>query len=781
MKRYIFWLISIFVIILVPMTFFHVIGFHYELNQIDSEAIIKRTDELMDYGTPSSGSRSHEDYRHYLVRELEVLGYSIEIQEYQQLGAVYGNDNYLEVADLNIPLVSPRGGRSIGGEFTGEMVIQNLTSSYETDYVKNRVVISSGFSDLSDVSLLKLYEAGCKGVIIANGYYSDGDNQLDYKTLDGKTMPIVFIGEEDKDALFDLARNSLKERQRVSSGTSLTGVDYFDAGVIENAHIVVEKNIEIMTGYNILATIGQGDESYYFATHYDGDASSSQYMKYYNTSSVATMLELSKRLAKDEEFLKKKAMFVFLDGGMLNQSGSKYFNEILTDDMYGVYLDRLGMCNEMLVGSEGNSLFFRESMKQYDFDDTMKIGHENVIDNIRIDAPGIEAIRQEENAILITTDYHANVMPYYVGNRDSIAEDYDNLLSVFDRYFKVIYFEDSYPEYMTSKEWYVVFFLTIVLIILNTVYHFKHFDRIKLFYYSVPYSIFKIIVNAVFVILITLGIILCITVLPEYFNLSGGTFNYGRYALWHEIIIIARGFLENGMGISSAGVPYIEILLQHSSNTFKLMGTALIISIVLGMLIGMLSSYLKKGNNKQQSILIIFGLSIPETVLIIFMLFSMKNIMEIPIVASVLKTSDLRTIIMPLIVLTLVPTIYISRTVYMTLVEEIQKKYIISLKAKGVKKVRIYSQHLLKVAFTKVLSHIPIIISINIATMIVCEKLFSLTGVFNTLIATISSGEYLFYLGIVLSIMSYYYVVTLTSRLVSHLLMPRAGGAYEVE
>ncbi|MCH4886109.1 ABC transporter permease subunit [Acidaminobacter sp. JC074] len=780
MKRYIFWLISIIFIVFVPMTFFHVMGFHYDLNSIDSQAIIDKSNELLEMGVPSSGSKAHEDYRIGLMDELEALGFEIEIQEYQQLGPVYGEDQYLRVDDHEIRLHSANGGRSAGIDFTGDMVIQNLSSSYEKEYVNNRFVISTGFGNLSDVNLLKLYDAGCKGVIIANGYYEDGSIKLDYKKLDGKVMPIVYISEEDRDILFDLAKSSSEEKIQVSFGTSYTGVEFFDAGLIENVHIVVDKKIEVMTGYNIVATMGEG-ETYYFATHYDGNDSSSPYMRYQNVMSVSTMLELAKRIALDEKHLKKQAQFVFLDGGLLDQSGSKHFAGTIKEDMHGIYLDRLGMMNEMIVGSDGDSLFFRESLQQYDFDHILKVGSENVIDTARWDAPGLEAIRQEEHAILITADFQANLMPYYMGQNGTLSENLEGILDLFDRYIKVVYFEDNYPDYMRPLEWAVIFVLILVLVIINTLFHLKHIESVKLFYYSVPYSVFKLLVNAVFVVLITLGIILCITILPGYFNISGGSFNYGSYALWHEIISIIRGFIENGLGTSSAGIPYIEILIQHSSNTFRLITLGLIISVILGLTIGMISSYLRKGVNKQQSILIIFGLSIPETVLIIFMLFSMKYIMDIPFIAGTIEASDLRTLIMPLIVLTLVPTIYISRTVYMTLVEESQKKYIISLKAKGVKKMRIYSHHLLKVAFNKVLSHMPIIIAINIATMIICEKLFSLTGIFNTLIATISSGEYLFYLAIVLSIMLYYYLVTLTSKIVSRFIMPRTGGAYEVE
>jgi ABC-type dipeptide/oligopeptide/nickel transport system permease component len=79
------------------------------------------------------------------------------------------------------------------------------------------------------------------------------------------------------------------------------------------------------------------------------------------------------------------------------------------------------------------------------------------------------------------------------------------------------------------------------------------------------------------------------------------------------------------------------------------------------------------------------------------------------------------------------------------------------------------------------MNHFPIILAINISTMIICERMFGLTGLFSTFIDAMISGEFLFCLGIVLSLMVYYYIVVLTSQTLSRVLMPRSGGAYEVE
>jgi ABC-type dipeptide/oligopeptide/nickel transport system permease component len=398
-----------------------------------------------------------------------------------------------------------------------------------------------------------------------------------------------------------------------------------------------------------------------------------------------------------------------------------------------------------------------------------------------MDSPGAEYLKFNEKAVIITSDFTDNSMRYFSGEIPLESERIEPLLNVLDQYIKAEVYNDAYPEFMNNSEWQFIIVLVILMMVLISVHQLKFLTKVKFLYYSVPYTIFKGFCNALFVVVFTLFMILSITILPNYFNLEGGNFNYSFYALWRSIILTVRGFFEHGLGMTSTGVPYSEIIIMQGKTTFGLLTIALLIATSVGLTIGMLSSYLKKSHDKQQSMLVILGLSIPETVIIMVMLLSLGPIMSVPFIQANLTTTHFRTIIMPLIVLSLVPTIYVSRTVYMTLVEETKKKYITSLKAKGVKKDRIYTMHLSKVAFNKVMNHFPIILAINISTMIICERMFGLTGLFSTFIDAMISGEFLFCLGIVLSLMVYYYIVVLTSQTLSRVLMPRSGGAYEVE
>lgn len=784
MKKFILLLVSLMIIVLIPLLLFNVLGFHYEAGIISAENVVEDTMELIAYGSPLVGTEEHDVYRDELIKRFTDLGYTVELQKFKQLGPVLGEHHELYVQGLSeVTLYAPPGGRSIGTDFTGDMVTLNLVDSYEPEVVQNRFVLSTGFVDLNDVTVEKLYDDGCKGIILANGNYSDGGTQLNYAKLDGKTMPIFFVTNEVSQELLELAKKSPVERKKTSYGTSYTTVDFFDAGVIESIEVKFDKDIEIIECQNIIATLDTSHKNtLMIGTHYDGDSSEDVYMTYYNTSSVATILSIAERLKIDEEHMKQNIELVLFDGGLLDQSGVKYYNEHKETDYDAIYLDRLGFGDYTIFSGDNESNFLAEKVYQYDLTGDLTRGSVGLLYRYRIDSPGAKMILSKGEGILISSDPSVNVNKFYSGEKSLEAINLQPVINILDSYLEVEVFEDHFPDYMNKTEWLLIIVFMLMAMILVTVHQLRKLKGIRAIYYSMSYSIFKALCNIIFIVTFTLMIILFISIMPETYNINGvqGS-NLRFYTLWHQMTQILRAFYHNGLGMSSTGIPYSEIIIQNSMNSFKLLSISLVIATALGLFIGLLGSYLKKSHNQQQSILVIFGLSIPETVLVIVLLFSLEPLMKIPLVASLVEVSDLRTIYMPIFTMALIPTIYISRMVYMTMVEETKKKYIRSLKAKGVKKNRIYTHHLLKVAFSKVMNNMTIILAISISTMIISETQFAIPGVVLNILRALNDQSYLYYMGLVLSIMIYYYIVILTSRLLSRILIPRSGGAYEIE
>jgi ABC-type dipeptide/oligopeptide/nickel transport system permease component len=96
--------------------------------------------------------------------------------------------------------------------------------------------------------------------------------------------------------------------------------------------------------------------------------------------------------------------------------------------------------------------------------------------------------------------------------------------------------------------------------------------------------------------------------------------------------------------------------------------------------------------------------------------------------------SILRKFILPFITLTILPAIYIARITYITVQDEIRLEYIMSAKAKGLSRGRIFTSELLPAVSFRIVDSLPAIITMLFSNMIIVEYLFNYLGLMNYLI-----------------------------------------------
>ena len=97
-----------------------------------------------------------------------------------------------------------------------------------------------------------------------------------------------------------------------------------------------------------------------------------------------------------------------------------------------------------------------------------------------------------------------------------------------------------------------------------------------------------------------------------------------------------------------------------------------------------------------------------------------------PNVKEVIKLDEF---ILPLITLSILPTIYISRITFITIEDETKKEYVKSAKAKGFSRIRIFAGELFPAVIFKIADSLPGIMAMILSNMIVVEYLFNYTGV----------------------------------------------------
>lgn len=770
MKSWITYITKIVIVLILPILFFDVFTSKYPY-ELKGQEIIQDAQAMYDlYHDAYIGSDKHREFQKDLIKTLEDMGYTVHLQAYQQLGTIVGQEYSLSVDGTDYVLGPVRGGRAIGTSFEGEVVLLNSATSFTEDLVKDRFVMLTNHGNVEDPVFEALYNYGCKGVLLGTATYPDGFENFDISRLDGRMIPIAMTNDALNDHLIELSKASQNNPRQISIGISYSNVDYFQGGVIENVSINIDQSIELIEGTNIIASLSEDKTSQIIATSYDPKPASQSVGIYYNMLSLSTVIKMADA-AKDSD---ADITFALFDGGSAGQMGAKYYRE---NSFYPntpiLFIENIGFVKHHMFSKGEASQFETEKIIQYSKGGLSHSTY-NGFDQMMLNQAAYTYLLNEEQVAAITYSPTSNL--YSIFQDPLTEENFGGLLETLDQYLKVELYKDHSQD---LPAYFIIFLIGIIayILIVLSLEQFKDQALIHRVYNTHAYKIFINITNIMGVFLVTLLVILLIALLPEYFNMSGGRANYSLYTLSKEILFLFDNFVHNGFGHSTMGIPYIETIIQSSMVSFKLVMIAMTVSILLGLAIGILSTYRKKAN-KSQSVWVILGLSIPETVIIIGLLFSMKYMVEWPLIKDYLESSQLRAFVLPLISMMVVPTIYISRLVYIEVIELLQKKFVLSLKAKGVKKNRIYSHHILPIAFQKVLNTIPIILAINISTMIIAEKLFAVPGIINQIFAALDHGIYLYYLGLVLSLMSFYYLVVLSAKLINRLLIPN-GGANE--
>jgi ABC-type dipeptide/oligopeptide/nickel transport system permease component len=94
----------------------------------------------------------------------------------------------------------------------------------------------------------------------------------------------------------------------------------------------------------------------------------------------------------------------------------------------------------------------------------------------------------------------------------------------------------------------------------------------------------------------------------------------------------------------------------------------------------------------------------------------------------------LKSFILPLFTLSIIPTIYISRITLITIQEELVKDYIKNEKAKGFSRMKIIFVELMPSIVFKIIDTMPAIMTMLLSNMIIVEYLFNYQGILYFLI-----------------------------------------------
>lgn len=172
-------------------------------------------------------------------------------------------------------------------------------------------------------------------------------------------------------------------------------------------------------------------------------------------------------------------------------------------------------------------------------------------------------------------------------------------------------------------------------------------------------------------------------------------------------------------------------LLNSYWHSIKLLTIGLAIGILLGLILSILLLYVKKQRRKSIIFLNYLFLSFPDFMLILVLqagviLIYMKTGV---LLGNVLSTWGNQAILLPIISLSLFPTVFTIRISINTFQEVFSQKYILLAYSKGLKKSEIIFRHVLKNSLPTILANMPHILQMTISNLFIVEILFNVRGI----------------------------------------------------
>lgn len=250
-----------------------------------------------------------------------------------------------------------------------------------------------------------------------------------------------------------------------------------------------------------------------------------------------------------------------------------------------------------------------------------------------------------------------------------------------------------------------------------------------------------------------------------------------KMGLNDQFLIQYGRFLKNlifhfDLGTSyQSKTPVIEKILRVFPNTLKLAGVSLIFAIISGIILGIIAGINK--NNIIDSLISFAGMI--ELAMPIFW----SGLLLIIIFSSKLKLlpasgfSSWRHMILPVLALGLQTSSSIMRMTRSSMIEVLDKDYIRTARAKGLKKSRIIFIHALKNAMIPIITTIGLQAGGLLGGSILTETVFSISGIGRLMVDSVKTRDYPVILGGVMFIALVYSIISIIVDILYGFLNPQ--------
>ena len=210
------------------------------------------------------------------------------------------------------------------------------------------------------------------------------------------------------------------------------------------------------------------------------------------------------------------------------------------------------------------------------------------------------------------------------------------------------------------------------------------------------------------------------------------------------------GLFRGDFGYSlTNGQPIIDIVKTKLPATLELSFYALLISTILGNVLGILSAVKRGGKSDNVlTVLGMVGVSIPEFFFgLVMMLVFAINLKWLPVGGRTMPEytsywQQFRHVILPATVLGISMTAGVMRYSRSSMLDAMNKDFLKTARSKGLPKWRIYIMHGFRVALTPVIVLIGFRLPMLIGGSVVIEQIFQWPGIGDTFVAAVRGNNY---------------------------------------
>lgn len=246
--------------------------------------------------------------------------------------------------------------------------------------------------------------------------------------------------------------------------------------------------------------------------------------------------------------------------------------------------------------------------------------------------------------------------------------------------------------------------------------------------------------------------------------------------LWNQLQIFFWSFfyfkdLEVIMNVQELiYVPFYTVLKEPYVYSLTILFCAFICSIIAALLLSYITYMAPKFIKKIIHSLLFFLQSVPDVVMIaglqIFLLwiFHKTGVMIIDPVAGL----ESNVYILPIFVVSIIPTIQLFQMIYLSINEEEIKEYVEYARAKGLSKSWVLVRHILRNVTITLLTNTKLIFWVIISNLFIVEFLLNMKGYFSFLFKNTNSPE-IFFMSLVLLFIPFFILDVIFKYIVNRL------------